>query len=121
MDLINDLFPPEDTARWKFAEQASSQPATFTFRSRVNGNRRHVDLDVDLDAAPHHRFPDFFFDRMTITPASLELNRILFRTRIVDIPTWTLTPDSVPNRVNVILPSTMCFGLIYHPFYGVNQ
>jgi hypothetical protein len=115
MVSANDFFPRENTAEWKLVESSSQQEPVFSFRARQDGDRRLVELD-----SAGHRF-NGFFDRMTITPLGLELNRIHFANRIIDIPPWLLTLGPEPDRVDNVLPSTLdgFFGMNHSPYTGV--
>lgn len=115
MTTANDFFPAEDTATWRFVERNSSQEPVFSFRARRDGDQRRVELD-----APGFTYGGFF-DRMTITPVGLELNRIHFANEAIDIPPWLLTLGPEPDRVENVLPTRLSglFGEIRDPFVGV--
>src|SRR5687768_9913933 len=88
MPTANDFFPSENSATWRFVEVSSNEEPVFSFRARQDGNRRLVELDA-VDP-PGYTYRGFF-DRMTITPAGLQLDRIRFGSRAVPIPPWLLT------------------------------
>jgi hypothetical protein len=87
----------------------------FSFRTEDDGERRRVTLD-----ASGHRF-NAFFDRLTIAPLGLELNRLHFANQVIDIPPWLLTLGPEPDVVDDVLPSTLDgrFGTIHSPYRGV--
>lgn len=102
-DRIEDFFPtaPQDT--WKFLERNSGATVTVTYVAKPAGNRKTIELE--LTGLPAHVNPAFF-DRLTLTQAGLELNRIRLTKRTVDINlplVVTLNPGE-SNQVAVLFP-----------------
>lgn len=92
---LNKIFP--DHANWPFIERGTGASLTLVLSSRPQPGRRHLDLN---DPVAHPT--EAFFDRMAITDAGLELNRIRLLHQTLDIrPPFTITTgeqlDHVPN------------------------
>ena len=102
-DRIEDFFPIALQDTWKFLERNSGATVTVTYVAKPAGNRKTIELE--LTGLPAHLNPAFF-DRLTLTRAGLELNRIRLTKRTVDINpplVVTLNPGE-SNQVAVLFP-----------------
>ena len=110
---LDQLFP--EKASWPFYERASGATFLLELSSRAEAGRR----TVELTAPREHQF-QAFFDRMTITGAGLELNRIRLRSQTLDIrPPLLVTTDQQPNRVADLFPGLAgSFPMATPPYAG---
>jgi hypothetical protein len=108
-----DFFPND--ANWPFREAATGAVLTLNLRSHTEPQGRVA----EFSASPDQAFRAFF-DRMTITAGSLELNRIRLGAQTVDIrPPLAVTTDNAPNHVANLLPGvTFSVGLNTAPYDG---
>lgn len=108
-----DFFPND--AKWPFREAATGAVLNLNLRSHAEPQGRVA----EFSASPDQTFRAFF-DRMTITAASLELNRIRLGAQVVDIrPPLAVTTDNAPNHVANLLPGvTFSVGLNTAPYDG---
>lgn len=102
-DQIEDFFPtaPQDT--WKFLERRSIGTVTVNYLARPAGNRKLIELE--LTGLPPEVNPNFL-DRLTLTEAGLELNRIRLKKRTVDInpPLLVTLTLGESHQVAVLFP-----------------
>jgi hypothetical protein len=108
-----DFFPNE--AHWPFREISAGVALTLNLRSHVEAQGRAI----EFTASPDQVFKAFF-DRMTITAAGLELNRIRLGTQVVSIrPPLIVTTGDEPNQVADLLPGvTFSVGMNTAPYDG---
>ena len=110
---LDDIFP--DHAVWPFFDRCTNATPTLNLTSRIEAGRRVVELNGALD----HHFR-LFFDRMTITGAGLELNRVRFGSYTLDIcPPLTITTGGQVDHVANLLPGMpACIGTSRAPYDG---
>ena len=99
-----DPFFPAGPETWTFQERGSGLDIPISYTSAKEGDRTHIALD--LPPLPAY-FNAAFFDRMTLTPAGLELNRIRLNAGVT-VPispplVVTLDPHEA-NAVEVLFP-----------------
>ena len=112
---VNDFFPTSDSGEWKFRERNAGDVETFAFRAHTIEGRR----EVELDAPPSLRVKSFF-DRMTITPAGLELTRIRFTNALITIPPpFLLTLGPEVNKTDTLFPPDLGNVPVQPPFAGL--
>jgi hypothetical protein len=102
-DRFQDFFPVAAHDTWKFLERNSGATVTIEYRAKSVSNRKVIELE--LTGLPAHVNPNFF-DRLTLTDAGLELNRIRLTKRAVAIDpplVVTLKPEE-SNQVAVLFP-----------------
>jgi len=93
----NEFFADHTT--WPFIEHSSLDRLAIELKSRPGQERL-----LELSLPPAHRSRGFF-DRMTVTPTSLALNRIRMNNQTLDIrPPLVITADDQPNHVPNLLP-----------------
>jgi hypothetical protein len=93
-----DFFPAE--ADWPFVEAALTNQLTLELRSHEEPAGRRI----ELNAPPSHNFTGFF-DRMTVTPDGVELNRLHLQSQILNIdPPLLVRTDGKPTHVANLFP-----------------
>jgi len=96
---IDDFFPGIDEAT--FVERNTGVTVPLRFLWRVGADRRQL----EIQGPSEHHF-GAFFDRMTITGATLELERYRAGPLSLNIqPPLVITPGPEPNRAGNLFPS----------------
>jgi hypothetical protein len=95
----SEFFP--DQATWPFFEYSTREEVAIAVKSRGAGDQRVVEFSAPLE----HRFRAFF-DRMTVTPGGLELNRVRMFIQTLDIrPPLVITTGDQRDHVADLLPN----------------
>lgn len=109
-DNLEDFFPTGEHDNWQFWCRKTGAKFTISYSARTVGNRRTIQLG--LTGAPHVPTNPALFDRLTLTPTGLELNRFLYATGPIEINPpllITLNPAEV-NEVPVLFPQNSVAG-----------
>ena len=99
MTIDLDAFFPNH-ATWPFIERNSNAKLDIELSSQIDAGQRRLQLNPRPDIAF-----DAFFDRMTVTSAGLELNRVRLRSQTLDIrPPLVITTGDAVDRVENLFP-----------------
>lgn len=111
--LFDTYFP--DHAVWAFREANTNAEIPLRLRTHTEGGRRQI----ELDAVSGQMFGTFF-DRLTITDAGLELNRVRVGAQVLDIrPPLVMTTGAQKDHVANLFPGLVgTFPMASPPYDG---